>query len=705
MKIGILINARLGSKRLPQKHIKIADSQPMLAHLIDRVIIKAKMADDNDDISVYIATGSVQENEDLATIAKQKNIEIFYGDPDNIPNRHLQLAKKFGLEGIISVDGDDILNSPDAIKSIVVSLRAGAPKAHTEGLPFGMNTFGYSTETLETALQNVVDKSVLETGWGRIFSNFPEKAISYSIENSDSIRASLDYPEDFEFFRRVFEKCPANILAGDKSLCAWIIANDVHLINNSRHAEYWSNFNMEKAKEEQASGEQYSKRLNAVIPGGAHTYSRGDDQYPSNAPKILERGKGAYTWTPTGQRFLDYGMALRAVNIGYAEPEINAAAIRQIEKGNNLTRASMIELEAAELLVSLIDSVDMVKFTKNGSTATSAAVKLARAYTGRDLIARCAQHPFFSYDDWFIGNTPITKGIPENIIKQTKSFNYNDINSLIRLTEESPEQFACVILEPAASDCPSRHDGDGTCCQKAICDRYPQGQDNFLKQVQAVCKKHGIVFILDEMITGFRYSLKGAQHLYGVTPDLSTFGKAMANGFSVAAVAGKREIMELGSIDKIGAERLFLLSTTHGAEMSGLGAFVETVRFIERNNVISHLWNFGAKLVALMNECTKITGIENNFKMVGSAVSPSYMLYDNDKNISLSLRTLFAQEMIKSNVLMPWIAICYRHGDEELKATREALLKSMAVIRLALDNGVEKYLVGDVMKPVFRKFN
>ena len=301
----------------------------------------------------------------------------------------------------------------------------------------------------------------------------------------------------------------------------------------------------------------YSERLNRVIPGGAHTYSRGDDQHPSNAPPILSGGKGSRVWSPDGREFLDYGMALRAVSIGYAEPEINQAAIRGLELGNSLTRASMIELEAAELLVSLIDSVDMVKFTKNGSTATSAAVKLARAYTGRELVARCAQHPFFSFDDWFIGSTPITKGIPADTIRQTKQFDFNDIASLEALIQAHPDQFACVILEPAATECPAVGTSTG-CCGQAICTRNFCGdQPNYLQQVQALCKKHGIVFILDETITGFRWHMKGAQHVHGVQPDLSTFGKAMANGFSVAAVAGRREIMKLGSIDKPGQERLF----------------------------------------------------------------------------------------------------------------------------------------------------
>src|SRR3972149_4853472 len=171
----------------------------------------------------------------------------------------------------------------------------------------------------------------------------------------------------------------------------------------------------------------YQARLLKAIPGGAHTYSRGYDQYPGNAPQILACGKGSYVYDPEGNRYLDYGMALRAVNIGYAEDQIDAAAIEQIKNGNNPTRPSNIELEAAELMIEIIDSIDMVKFTKNGSTSVSAAVKLARAYTGRELVARCAEHPFFSYDDWFIGSTPVTRGIPQETIRQTRHFRYNDI--------------------------------------------------------------------------------------------------------------------------------------------------------------------------------------------------------------------------------------------------------------------------------------
>jgi glutamate-1-semialdehyde 2,1-aminomutase len=428
----------------------------------------------------------------------------------------------------------------------------------------------------------------------------------------------------------------------------------------------------------------YQDRLLKVIPGGAHTYSRGFDQFPSNAPQILKRGKGAYVYDVNDNKFLDYGMALRAVNIGYANEEINKAAIKQIEYGNNLTRPSLIELEAAELLVDLIPSVEMVKFAKNGSNVTTAAVKLARAYTGRDLVARCAEHPFFSFDDWFIGSTVMDKGVPEAIKDLTKTFKYGDIKDLEELFDRYPNQIACVIMEAATTSHPPK---------------------NYLQQVKKICHKNGALFILDEMITGFRWHLKGAQYYYQVEPDLCTFGKGMANGFSVAALGGKKEIMKLGSIEFEGEERVFLLSTTHGAEMSALGAFVETVKFIQKNNVIEHFWDYGKKLINLMNEMAKKYKIEKYFKAGGVECSPYYLTLNKKGEISLGLRTLFSQEMIKNGVLMPWIAISYSHGEKELEITKNALEKTFEVYKKAVDEGYEKYLDGHVIKPVFRKYN
>ena len=450
---------------------------------------------------------------------------------------------------------------------------------------------------------------------------------------------------------------------------------------------------------------KYTRSLLNVIPGGAHTYSRGHDQYPSNAPSILSRGRGAYIFDEKNNKYLDYGMGLRSVNIGYAEKKINDGAIQQIKNGNNLTRPSLVELKAANLLTSIINSADMVKFTKNGSTAVTAAVKLARAYNRKKIILRCSDHPFFSYDDWFIGSTMIKRGIPKDISNLTINFRYNDIEGLKKIIKKFKSKgISCLVLEPATNVCPKINSITG-CCMKSQCSRKYFSNKHFLKEVEELCKENNIVFILDEMITGFRWHLKGAQYMYNISPDISNFGKAMANGFSVACVAGKKDIMELGSITKKNQERVFLLSTTHGAEMSGLGAFIETVKFIKDNDVIKQNWKFGYNLSTGANQISKDMGLENNFYFSGPSCSPIYVCKDNNFKDSMIFKTIFIQEMIKNKIFMPWVSISFRHKQKELNKTLTGIEKSLNVFKKALKGNPKRFIKGDIIKPVFRKYN
>jgi len=455
----------------------------------------------------------------------------------------------------------------------------------------------------------------------------------------------------------------------------------------------------------------FESRLLRAIPGGAHTYSRGRDQFPANAPQILERGEGAYVYAPDGTRYLDFGMALGAVGIGYAEPEIVEAARLGGALGNGLTRPSMVELEAAERLIDIVDSVDMVKFTKNGSTAVTAAVKLARAHTGRELVARCAQHPFFSYDDWFIGSTPVQRGITRSTISETLLFDYNDAASLERLLESNRGKIAAIVLEPATAVCPATAAGPcrtgpcAGCCSACPCSHRSRGERNFLHEVRDLCDRHGVVMVLDEMITGFRWHLKGAQHLLGVEPDISTFGKAMANGYSVACVAGRRELMQHGSIEFEGTERVFLLSTTHGAEMCGLTAFLATVEFMERHDVCGHMWRWGSDFIAAFNGAADACGIQQRVRAGGPGCKPLPMFLEADGSPSFALRTLFMQEMIRNGVLMPQVCVTWRHGATELAAVRAALGATMPVMARAIDGGFDGLVQGPMVKPVFRRVN
>ncbi len=286
------------------------------------------------------------------------------------------------------------------------------------------------------------------------------------------------------------------------------------------------------------------KKAHALIPGGAHTYAKGDDQYPMLSPGFIARGQGCHVWDVDGNEFIEYGMGLRAVTLGHAYPSVLAAAAKQIQSGANFGRPTPIEVDCAEKLLSFVKGADMVKFAKDGSAVITAAFKLARAHTGRDKIAFCKDHPFFSYNDWFMGSTAMDSGIPKSERTLTATFRYNDLDSVREMFKKNPGQIAGMILEPVKGDDP---------------------RDGFLHKAMDICHEHGALFILDEMITGFRLHNGGGQTHYNIVPDMSTWGKAIANGFALSALIGKREIMELGGIQHTDRERVFLLSTTHGA--------------------------------------------------------------------------------------------------------------------------------------------
>jgi glutamate-1-semialdehyde 2,1-aminomutase len=425
------------------------------------------------------------------------------------------------------------------------------------------------------------------------------------------------------------------------------------------------------------------KRFNDVIPGGSHTYAKGDDQFPEFMPAYIVRGKGSHVWDADGNEYIEYGSGLRSVTLGHAYPSVVEAAYKQMQLGSNFIRPATIELEVAEQLLSLIKGAEMAKFAKNGSDANDGALKLARAYTGRDLVAICADHPFFSVNDWFMGTTAMNAGIPEATRQMTLKFRYNDPASLEQLFAEHPGKIAAVFLEPEKDKPPA---------------------NGFLHEVQRLCKKNGTVFILDEMITGFRWHLNGAQAMHDIVPDLSCFGKAFGNGFAISAVVGKREIMQLGGLhhDK---ERVFLGSTTHGAETHALAAAREVMNVYTREPVIKTMWERGEQLAKGFTKAAADCNLQDQVAVFGRPCCLVYGTKDQDKQPSQGFRTLFIQESMKRGVLGSSLVISYAHSEEDVNRTVEALHGAMRVYRKALDEGLDKYLEGRPVKPVMRARN
>ena len=423
-------------------------------------------------------------------------------------------------------------------------------------------------------------------------------------------------------------------------------------------------------------------RLHALIPGGSHTYAKGDDQYPQDMAPVIVRGHGCRVWDADGNEFIEYGAGARAVTLGHAYPSVIDAARRQLALGANFLRPARIELECAEALLERLPNAEMVKFCKNGSDAVSGALKLARAYTGRDLVAICGNQPFFSVDDWFIGASAMPGGVPAATRAMTLKFTYNDSPSVQRLFDEHPGRIAAIVLEAEKETPPAA---------------------GFLDGLRDLCDRAGTVFILDEMITGFRWHNGGAQARYGIRPDLSTFGKALANGFSVSALAGRRELMRLGGHDH-DRERVFLLSTTHGAETHGLAAAIATMNVYKTEPVIDTLWQRGQRLADGLRAVARETGVADQVPILGPPCCLVFGSRDATGQPSQALRTLLMQELIRRGVLATSLVVNYSHAESDIDRTIEAFAEAFVVYRRALEDGVDRHLVGRPVKPALRPY-
>ena len=424
-------------------------------------------------------------------------------------------------------------------------------------------------------------------------------------------------------------------------------------------------------------------RMHEVIPGGAHTYAKGDDQYPAGLAPVISHGLGAHVWDVDGYDYVEFGSGLRSVSLGHAHPRVIEAVRRELDRGANFVRPSIVELAAAERFLETVPTADMVKFAKNGSDVTTAAVRLARAATGRPLVALCGDHPFFSTDDWFIGTTPMSAGVPDSITELTVAFPYGDLDAAEDLLRRHDGRVACLMLEPATLREP------------------PTG---YLAGLRELAHRHGCLLVFDEMITGFRWSEAGAQGRYGVVPDLSTFGKALGNGFAVSALAGRREVMELGGLRDT-RERVFLLSTTHGAETHALAAAMAVLETYVDEGITDQLHAIGERLAKGVREVAADAGVSDHVVVRGRASNLVYATLDENLCPSQEYRTLFLRQLLSSGVLAPSFVVSSALTDADIDRAIEAVAQACRVYRKALDaQDPAAWTGGRPVKPVFRRF-
>ena len=422
------------------------------------------------------------------------------------------------------------------------------------------------------------------------------------------------------------------------------------------------------------NSKKYLARAQKVIPSATQTFSKGPNQWARGvSPSYLMKGEGAWVWDVDGNKYLDYLMALGPIILGYGNKRVNDAVKVRVDEGPVFSQMHPLEVEVAEVLADLIPCAEMVRFAKNGSDATTGAIRAARAFTNRERIAFCGYH---GWHDWYIGTTTRDKGVPAAVKELTHTFIYNDITSLENLLATHKNEFAAVIMEPVGVEPP---------------------KDGFLENVRELCTKHGTLLIFDEIISGFRFSLGGAQEYFGVTPDLASFGKAMANGYPLSAIVGRRDVMEI--FDEI------FFSGTFGGDTIGLAACKATIEEMREKNVIEHNWSYGNKLLESIQSLINENDLADSIKLMGYGVRSIVAFPHKDEKQSLLRRSYFMQECVKRGLLYFCSNnICADHNDNEMNFTIDVLSEVIGLFSDAhKNNNFAEKLDGPQIEAIFRK--
>ena len=418
------------------------------------------------------------------------------------------------------------------------------------------------------------------------------------------------------------------------------------------------------------TSEAIFKRAQKLIPCQTQMLAKGYQQHSKGVcPIYLERGKGSHVWDVDGNEYLDLTMGMGPMSLGYCYPQVDQAVKDQIEKGMNFTLIDPIEVEVAELIHELIPNAEKIRYSKAGADITSAAVRTARASTGRDQVICCGYH---GWHDWYIGTTNRNRGIPKAVRELTTKIPYNDIEALKKaLTPDT----ACFILEPVV---------------------FEEPKPGYLEEVQKLCKANGTLLIFDEIWTGFRIALGGAQEHYGIKPDLATYSKACANGLPIAILTGKADVMNVMEEDD------FFFFTTFGGETLSLAATKATLLEMKEKDVPTKSAQKSAKLrdgfnaIAQQLDMTYVRSIGLDYRTM--------ITISTDRGNPLELKTLLQQELIKRGVL--WTGfhhISHSHTDEEIQYVLDAYQDALPVLKKAVDeNTVKTMLVGEPVHPVFR---
>jgi glutamate-1-semialdehyde 2,1-aminomutase/spore coat polysaccharide biosynthesis protein SpsF len=670
----------MSSSRFPGKMLETVCDTPMVEFMFKRVS-KSKL------ISNIVIITSVDPSDDiLVDFCLEKNINVYRGDLNDVLDRYYKASAEFPSDIVVRLTGDCPLIDPEVIDK-VIQLHMDSSNDYTSNIepptfPDGLDVEVFSRELLLETWEKAILPFEREhvTPFMRNHSQLKTENLKNEIDYS-GIRLTVDYKEDLLLVNKVLEFLDSSTSFSD--IISYLDRNkEILKINKEmpRNEGFIKSLkdglemkNDQLKKRYEKSIEMYN-RVSKTIPLASQTFSKSITQVPFGAsPLFVDKADGARFWDIDGNEYLDFVNSLLCITLGYNFPPIVNAVKEQLDRGTIFSLPGILEGEVAELLVDMVPSAEMVRFGKNGSDVTSAAVRIARAATGKDIVISCGYH---GWQDWYIGITSKNLGVPNSTSELTKKFNYNDIESLESLVKEHSGEISCVIMEPMNVNYPEK---------------------GFLEAVRKICDRENIVLIFDEMITGFRFSNGGAQEYFGVTPDMSCFGKGIANGYPISALVGKKSLM-------LKMEDIFF-SGTFGGELLSLAAAKETLTQLQSKPILNEISEKGKYLQDNLNSLINEYSFGDFFEVPGHPSWTFFMIKESSLYDVHELKTFYLQEMfIKGIYIIGSHNISYAHKTEDLDILIAGYRSFFNTVKEVLNNSANfnDLLCCEAVQPLFK---
>lgn len=673
----VVIQARMSSTRLPGKVLLDLAGKPVL-HWVIRAAKAIPGAS-----GVVVATSDHPDDLPIAQWCEAQEVDCLRGPLDDVLRRFTMAAEQYGAKHILRITADCPFLDPWAaglvIAALVESGCAFATNADSGTWPDGLDAEAIDVGALKAAdleASSKVEREHVTPFIKRHRQRFRLVSLPCPLMGIGHLRWTLDTPEDLEYLRRVATVLPQDRPPTLPEMLA-LLRNRPDLTRHSAPArnEGYPGL-LPAAKDEPPSFEKSNTLLHwalKTVPTASQTFSKSALQLPSpHAPLFLSHGLGGRVWDVDGNEYVDMMCSLLAVSIGYCDPEIDEAIRRQMGRGISFSLPTLLEGELAERLVEVVPAAEMVRYGKNGSDATSAAVRVARAYTGRDRVIVCGYH---GWQDWYIGSTARNKGVPDIVSGLTHSVPYNDLTAIQSLFDAHDGEIAAIIMEPAS---------------------FQEPMPGYLQSVKDIAHARGAVLIFDEIVTGFRFALGGAQEMFGVTPDLACIGKGMGNGMPISAVVGRADLMRE-------MEDIFF-SGTFGGEALSLAASIAVIDLMRREPVIQRFWELGGVLQKGIADAITSAGLANCFSIKGWAPWTLTVIDNAEGARKEAIRTLFLRELIARGVLgLGAHNICYRHSDFDISHTLRAYGDALDIVAAELRTGaLEQRLGHAAIEPIFQ---